>query len=455
MGPLAVNAKPNQLESMATLIKRTGSPFYIAAFDVPQPDGSIRRLKKSTKQKKRTEAMKEAIRLEELARKASSSTGETGSKAYAILSEAAVAAAKGELSEARARELLARLCEVSTGETLRFFTVRSWSAEWLAMKRSTASASTMTRYKTSIDAFLSWIGEKADARLESVTKSDVRSFRDAVRERWTPGTKHTPAAKIDPENCRSAATANLYAADVSAMFRHAMKDGLLLANPCAALPRLTEDDSFEREVFTVAEVGQLVAAAADDAWQSTIFTAKATRADRGEDWQGVILMGFYSGARLGDCVRLTWGNVNLEKKTLAFMPAKTKRKRKRLEIPLHPRLVSWLETRTPGKDDEPLFPVLFKTSVAGKAGLSMQFVAIMEAGKIDRRAVKKPDGRRTQYARSFHSLRHSLTSTLANADVSEEIRRRITGHESAAVHSGYTHHERETLARAVEKMPSV
>ncbi len=62
---------------------------------------------------------------------------------------------------------------------------------------------------------------------------------------------------------------------------------------------------------------------------------------------------------------------------------------------------------------------------------------------------------RAQHSRSFHSLRHSLTSTLANADVSEEIRRRITGHESAAVHSGYTHHERKTLARAVEKMPSV
>jgi len=81
----------------------------------------------------------------------------------------------------------------------------------------------------------------------------------------------------------------------------------------------------------------------------------------------------------------------------------------------------------------------------------------MEAGEIDRRTVREgtKGGQRAQHARSFHALRHSLSSTLANADVSEEIRRRITGHESAAVHSGYTHHERETLARAVEKMPSV
>jgi integrase len=95
-----------------------------------------------------------------------------------------------------------------------------------------------------------------------------------------------------------------------------------------------------------------------------------TRTARREDLQGMILVGFYAGARLGDCARLIWGNVNLTRKTLSFMPAKTDRKRKRLQVPLHPRLVTGLQGRTIGKDDEPLFPVLFKTSVSGNAGLS-------------------------------------------------------------------------------------
>jgi hypothetical protein len=85
---------------MATLIKRPGSKYFIAAFDILQPDGTTRRLKKSTKCVKRSEAMTEAIRLEELERKADAATGEHASEAYAILSEAATAAAKGELSEA-------------------------------------------------------------------------------------------------------------------------------------------------------------------------------------------------------------------------------------------------------------------------------------------------------------------------------------------------------------------
>lgn len=76
---------------MATLLKRPGSPFWIAAFDVSMPDGAIRRLKKSTKKTKCAEAMNEAIRMEELERAAGTSTGVQASKADAILSEAAAA----------------------------------------------------------------------------------------------------------------------------------------------------------------------------------------------------------------------------------------------------------------------------------------------------------------------------------------------------------------------------
>lgn len=453
---------------MATLIKRPGSKFWIAAFNVPQADGTTRRLKKSTKKSKRSEAMVEAIRLEELECAASTATGAQSSKAYAILSDAATAAAKGELSEARAREIVARLCEVSTGEPLKFYTVRSWAADWLAVKAATGKKATMARYTAHVDAFLAWMGDKADGKLETVTKADVRSFRDAIRAGWNPPPKKSAGPgksrrKVKGKEApppRTGKTSNHYASDIAGMFRAAVREGLLLASPAAALDRLPEHDSTEREVFTIAEIGAMVSAAGDPAWHSKLFVGGRETSERQaakcEDWQGMILVGFYAGARLGDCARLTWGNVDIELKTLSFMPAKTERKRKRLEVPLHPRLAAWLSGRTAGKDAEPLFPTLFKVRVGGNQGLSAQFIAIMEAGEIDRRAVRDgSEGRRKQHARSFHALRHSLTSTLANHDVSEEIRRRIVGHESAAVHSGYTHHERETLARAMEKMPSV
>jgi hypothetical protein len=68
---------------VAHLIKREGSPYWIAAFDVTMPDGTVRRLKKSTKKTKRDAAMEEALRLEALAKKEHTADQDTASKAYA------------------------------------------------------------------------------------------------------------------------------------------------------------------------------------------------------------------------------------------------------------------------------------------------------------------------------------------------------------------------------------
>ena len=56
---------------------------------------------------------------------------------------------------------------------------------------------------------------------------------------------------------------------------------------------------------------------------------------------------------------------------------------------------------------------------------------------------------------SFHALRHSFTSALANAGVAPELRMKLTGHKSESVHAGYTHHELETLRAAVGKLPAL
>ena len=44
-------------------------------------------------------------------------------------------------------------------------------------------------------------------------------------------------------------------------------------------------------------------------------------------------------------------------------------------------------------------------------------------------------------ALSFHSLRHSFTSAMANANVPAEIRQKLTGHADSKSHATYTHHE--------------
>jgi integrase len=52
-------------------------------------------------------------------------------------------------------------------------------------------------------------------------------------------------------------------------------------------------------------------------------------------------------------------------------------------------------------------------------------------------------------------LRHTATSLLKNAGVSDVIARDIIGHDSAAVSANYTHIDQETKRVALDKLPDV
>ena len=72
--------------------------------------------------------------------------------------------------------------------------------------------------------------------------------------------------------------------------------------------------------------------------------------------------------------------------------------------------------------------------------------------------VKSGDGRAAKRAASvlsFHSLRHTATSMLKNAGVSDSVTMDIIGHESAAVSKNYTHIDKETKRKALDKLPDI
>ena len=78
----------------------------------------------------------------------------------------------------------------------------------------------------------------------------------------------------------------------------------------------------------------------------------------------------------------------------------------------------------------------------------------MERAGIDDGVTRKKDGKlgRNVSRLSFHSLRHSFNSAMANADVPLEIRQKLTGHASQDMNKHYTHLELETVRRAVESI---
>jgi integrase len=84
--------------------------------------------------------------------------------------------------------------------------------------------------------------------------------------------------------------------------------------------------------------------------------------------------------------------------------------------------------------------------------LSQQFAAMMKKAGVEGKIVSRASGR-TFSSLSFHSLRHSFNSAMANAGVSQEIRQALTGHSSAEMNKLYTHHELEPLRAAIAVIP--
>ena len=78
----------------------------------------------------------------------------------------------------------------------------------------------------------------------------------------------------------------------------------------------------------------------------------------------------------------------------------------------------------------------------------------MEKAGIEAKRTQASGGRRLSNL-SFHSLRHSFNSAMANAGIAQEIRQKLTGHTSAETNKVYTHHELEPLRAAVGAIPSL
>ena len=354
--------------------------------------------------------------------------------AKAILAEMLTELEQEKFTAASARKHVARLVAIATGEELDTYTIETWVSEWLRRKeRAKSSKATMARYKGHSEAFLAWLG--ADRRkkpLESVTGLDARKWREELQDAG-----------------RAGKTVLAYMKDAGAIYKGAITEGLISFNPFASLEAIDTSDSQERKPFTPGEVAALMKHATT------------------EEWRGLILVAAFTGLRLGDAARLSWQSVDLEAKKITLIPSKTKKKKREVRIPIQPDLLAFFESVPihSDKPDAPVFPVLSQTSIGARAGLSQTFNKIMAAanvarGKASREPAKeseeiKASVGRVTYERGFHSLRHTFTSWLRNAGVSEEDRMALTGHSTRESHAIYSHHDEAALRNAVAKLPSL
>jgi integrase len=375
------------------------SPFWFASYR----DEHGKRVRKSTKTTDRAEAVKIAEAWAELARDARN----------------------GTLTENRCREMVAnfrdtitRMYRSATGGEITFRTCRGYITDWLENVKSDVDPSTWRSYEMIVTGFLDNLGARADKQIEDITPGDIRKWRDDLKSKGL-----------------SATTVNGHMKVLRIPFKRAHDLGHIPVNVCSPKAVSAVRDHAEdaqKDVFTPEQLAALIDAAPT------------------EDWRGLILCGYFTGLRLSDCAELRWGSVDMGKQILTVKTRKTGTK---VVMPIHTRFMSWLRKQTRGIEKAPVFPTLAGVGTGGKSGLSTRFRRIMDDAKIKGRLLREANGAgRSRSSLTFHSLRYSFNSALANAGVPQEIRQRLTGHASAEMNQHYTRHEIETLRAAVEKL---
>lgn len=206
--------------------------------------------------------------------------------------------------------------------------------------------------------------------------------------------------------------------------------------------RLRPDDCHSRRELTIDELKRLLSVARKE----------------GEEWHKLILIGIYTGLRLGDCCRLDWSSINIAQGVIQLVPTKTKRHAhgKPVTIPVHQALGASLISRehTTTQLVGPVLPTICelynraRTRVSDRLSSIFWKASIVTSIRIEGRKRKTPEA-------TFHSLRHTFVSFAANAGVPLHIVQSIVGHESTAMTRHYYHENLTALKSAVAAIPTL
>ena len=378
---------------MASIRKHPKSKFWFACITLP--DG--RQTQRSTKLTDARKALKFAEKIEDAARGA-------------------------KLVEKQARKIIAEIYRLKNdGQNLPGSTARDFFNAWIANKERETAESTARHYRDHLQKFIASLEKKADCDLNDITPKDVTGFRDDLHQRLS-ATSANQAVKVVRMALKDAMIAELVDRNVAVGVKRVKHRGEINA----------------RRPFTLPELKNILGKA------------------KGDEWEGMILFGLYSGQRLSDIAKLTWQNLDLDSGELVLVSGKTGR---RMRIPLAAPLERYIENLSAGDDPkQPLFPRAYATTRSGT--LSNQFYDILiDAGLTEARNHRaNGNGRNSGRAFNeigFHALRHTATSLMKNAGVSPAIVQDIIGHDSPAISAHYTHIDETAKRKALNKMPDV
>lgn len=339
-------------------------------------------------------------------------------------------AALAQSSADQMERMLSELCERLHGKSLASNrdSVRVWLNRWSNGKAATVAARSADRITHVVKIFTEHLGKRADEPIRELSASDLAGFRDSELARV------------------SVSTTNLSLKILKGAFSEAYVQGVI-------------DDDVARRVKLVREgkgngSNEVGGRRAFDAAEIDALLKACSGVEGREAWRMMILLGLYSGQRLSDIAKMRVRDV-ADDGWWRFNSGKTNF---RVSVPLPAGVLSEITTWIAAKN--PSGGMMFPDHASLASGsLSNQFHRIMcdaaLAAPRSHKARNVPGGRsgkRSVSDLSFHCLRHTCTSWLKSAGVSESVAMALVGHESKAISRNYTHIPESALMEAVEKL---
>lgn len=255
-------------------------------------------------------------------------------------------------------------------------------------------------------------------------------------------------------------TYNDYLMTYCMLFNMMISQGGLTKNPFAEIKRLPKETESHQPIPS--EYIPLLLAACNDDNFSVIPTTKLTPITK-EDLKTLVIIGICTGMRLKDCALLTWDKINLDRRFITVVAAKTRRFNKRpLMIPLLPKLSEHLNriysdgisgyvmpTIAHRYIDEERHEHLSANIKSDNGGISNEIknlLAYVGLPVNERISSNNSDENKTSLRRKkrpnvygFHSFRHNFVSVCAANNIPLAYVEAIIGDDSSVLREYYTH----------------
>jgi integrase len=233
-------------------------------------------------------------------------------------------------------------------------------------------------------------------------------------------------------------TYNKHVRVLELVFRILGKKAGVPSNPWSEIARKTENKASRREL-TVEELNTICNKASGEL-------------------QSLLLLGIYTGLRLGDCCTLRWSEVDLIRRLILRVPGKTaRRKGVPVHIPIHQTLLSFLNRTSVGKRSGFVLPGIAAKYERNSSDVTKElrehFVAC--GIQVHKKGTGEGTSTRAVVEVGFHSLRHSFVSLCRQANAPLAVVEAIVGHSNPAMTRHYTHVGDLAANQAVAALPVV